>query len=252
MGMGFSSDAGFGNGVGWSGGPNIYKNPYTQGGPLFAKGYGDQRHVLQAGVDYPYPQPQQLSNDYTVGQGLQQKKASGSSGFGYWSQPSDQVPTPAPLPASSTSPNIQTTITPQSVYTPQDTRAATNQAIADSQMNANLRWLQKPYDKPGVSRSASQLALAIPQAQQYLSQGQLAAQQIPFSDATTNAQSLLRGQTGRDAEGLGLANVLSQFNASNMGYNTAQNSSLLNLISSLLGGSLGGSSGGIGSILGGL
>jgi hypothetical protein len=198
----------------------------------------------------PTPQP---SNDYTVGQGLQQKKASGSSGFGYWSKPSSPVATPAPLPAGDTSPNIQTTITPQTVYQPQDTRAATNQAIADAQMNANLRWLQKPYDKPGVSRSASQLALAIPQAQQYLSQGQLAAQQIPFSDATTNAQSLLRGQTGRDAEGLGLANVLSQFNSSNMGFNTAQNSSLLNLISSLLGGSLSGSSSsGLGSLLGGL
>jgi len=248
MGMGFSSDAGFGNGVGWSDGPNIYKNPYAQGGPLFGQGYGDQRNVLPN----PYPQPQQLSNDYTVGQGLQQKKSVGAGSFGNWSQPSSPIPTPAPLPAGDTSPNIQTTITPQTVYQPQDTRAATNQAIADSQMNANLRWLQKPYDKPGVSRSASQMALAIPQAQQYLSQGQLAAQQIPFGDATTNAQSILRGQTGRDAEGLGLANVLSQFNSSNMGFNTAQNSSLLNLISSLLGGSLGGNGGSSGSLLGGL
>ena len=95
------------------------------------------------------------------------------------------------------------------------------------------------------------MALVAPQVADTLSKGYLAASQIPFSDAATNAQSILRGQTGRDAEGLGLANVLAQFNSANMGYNTSQNSSLLNLIGSLMGGALGSGSGtGLGSLLG--
>lgn len=260
MAISFNSDAGFGNGVGWSDGPNTYKNPYAQGGPLFGQGYGDQRHVLQPGVDYPWPQPQPTVDptNYTVGQGLQQ--SSPSSSFGSLRlRPSFKYTPPAPgapqgySGSSSANPTINTTITPQPVYSPADTQAASNQAIAESQRQANMRWLQKPYDKPGVTRSASSAALAAPQAQEYLSQGALAAQQIPFSDASTNAQNILRGQTGRDAETLGLAEVLSRFNSANTGYNTGQQTSLMNLIASLLGGQMGGgglSNFNLGSLLG--
>lgn len=163
---------------------------------------------------------------------------------------------PAPQQPQSTTPNIQTTITPQNVFTPQQTTSAVNQAIAQAQMQANPRLLMKQLDRPGVSRSAGQLAAIAPQAQDIMSQAALAAQQIPFSDAATNAQNMLRGETARDQEGLGLAQILAQMNAANQGYETSGNLGILGIIQSLLGpmissatSSLGGL-GDIGSLLG--
>lgn len=254
----FQSDAIFGIPPGLPS-PNTNANPYAQGGPLFGQGYGDQRNVIfspgpnaQASFDssgniagYHYSPPPVIQYQ-TAQQPVVQRPASASMPSIDWSSLVPKATKPTPVTANPTQ-NIQTTVTPQPVFDPSSTIAATNQAVANAQQQANARWLAKPYDKPGISRSSADYALVAPSIANYMSQANLARQQLPLSDAATNAQNILRGQTGRDQEGLGLADVLAQFNAANMGYNTAQNANLIGLITSLLGG-LGNTSGLTGSL----
>lgn len=103
--------------------------------------------------------------------------------------------------------NIQTSITPEAVYSPWMTQAAVNTAVARQHQLSDPRQLMKRTDRPGSSRGAGALLAAIPG----MAEGDLgerrARAEIPLEDFFANAGNILRGQTGRDREALGYANL---------------------------------------------
>lgn len=146
----------------------------------------------------------------------------------------------APGGTSPTSPgqslfNVQTSITPEPMYSAQQTQYAKNQAMADAYQQSSMPWLLKQFDRPGSSRSAGTMAAALPQYAQGIAGAGLAQQAIPFQDAAANAQQLLQGQTAREQEAQGLAGVLAGFQGSNLNFQTAQRNQLLNLLQQLIG-----------------
>ena len=101
--------------------------------------------------------------------------------------------------------NITTSITPQGVYSPESTQAATNQQMADISARNGLRTLLHSTDRPGVSRSASSIAAVMPDIADARAQSGYSQQAIPFGDAAKNAQNMLQGQQNRAGEFMGLA-----------------------------------------------
>ena len=126
---------------------------------------------------------------------------------------------------------VKTSINPANVYSPTDTQHAVNQAMAQGQMQADPYSAIKQFDRAGVSRSAGTLARALPSMAQGQTAAAFAPGQIGLSDATTNAQNMLAGQTGRDAEGLGLAGILAKQNNLANVQNLATLSPLLSYLS---------------------
>lgn len=109
-------------------------------------------------------------------------------------------------------PQVQTSITPTAVYTPDQTQQSVNQQVAQLSAQNNLRQLLHGTDTPGISRSAGSLQGVLPQIAQ--SRGQAAAimQGQPFSDAQTNMTQMLQGQEAQGNEWLGLAGAATQQN----------------------------------------
>ena len=139
---------------------------------------------------------------------------------------SPYYPQPYQPPAQTQQPaQIQTTgsITQQPIYNPAQTQNATNQAIDQALVAGDLRSAMKAYDRPGVSRSASSVALALPTA----ASGRIAAAdagaQIPFSDAMTNAQQQLAQQMAREQESQGWGTIGAQQYQGQSQYNQALN-----------------------------
>lgn len=123
--------------------------------------------------------------------------------------------------------NINTSITPQNIYSPQQTNEAVNQAVASSSMP--LPWLQNQFAGKGMSvNSPAAISRAMVPYAQGLVQGQTAAAQIPLQDATANAQHMLAGQQAREVEGLDWARLLTSAQGLN-------NSSRMNTLQSVLG-----------------
>lgn len=131
--------------------------------------------------------------------------------------------------------NVQTSIEPQPIYSPQQTQYAKNQAMADAYQQSSMPWLLKQFDRPGMSRSAGTVAQALPQYAQGMASAGLAQQAIPFQDAAANAQNMLQGQVAREHEAQGLAGVLAGFQGSNLNFQSAQQNQLLSLLSQLMG-----------------
>jgi hypothetical protein len=121
--------------------------------------------------------------------------------------PSIQGTTPqAPQPLLG---NVTSSITPMSVFTPQMTNYAANQAQAEYERAASPNFLMKQYDRPGVSRSAGTASAALPMMAALRGQGASEAANIRASDEMANRQSLLAGQKAQDQEGLSLMSLLS-------------------------------------------
>ena len=123
--------------------------------------------------------------------------------------------------------NINTSITPQNIYSPQQTNEAVNQAVASSSMP--LSWLQNQFAGKGMNvNSPATISRAMVPYAQGLTQGQTAAAQIPLQDATANAQHMLAGQQAREGEGLDWARLMTSAEGLN-------NSSRMNTLQSVLG-----------------
>lgn len=129
--------------------------------------------------------------------------------------------------------NVQTTITPQSIYTPQMTQQATNQAVATN--TPDMRMAMKQNTQPGISRSAGSMAAAMPGFSQSALTGNKAQAEIPLLDEIANQKHLMGGQVAREDQALSLANLMSRLNSLNQrqALNSAGNAQ--NILLSLLG-----------------
>lgn len=127
---------------------------------------------------------------------------------GQWVQPNAQQGTTG---AQGGQAQVQTNITPQSIYTPQMTQWAVNQAVAEN--TPDLRSAMKQFDRPGVSRSAGTMAAALPTvASAQLAQRE-AASQIPLLDEIANQKHLLTGEVAREGQALEMGGMLNRLNA---------------------------------------
>jgi hypothetical protein len=123
--------------------------------------------------------------------------------------------------------NIQTSITPQNIYSGQQTQEAVNQAVASS--SAPLPWLQNQFAGKGMNvNSPATIARAMTPYAQGLSQGQAASAQIPLQDITANAQHYSAGEQARENEALGWGRL----QTSAQGIN---NNARMNTLQSILG-----------------
>lgn len=104
---------------------------------------------------------------------------------------------------------VTTPIQAGNLYDPQHTQWARNQLVADANRNS-LRFLQKPFDRPGVARSAGSIAAAMPGFGQSKMAAMLAGIQQPFADDMANAQFNLSGQSAQFQDTLGQAGNLNQ------------------------------------------
>ena len=114
--------------------------------------------------------------------------------------------------------NLNTSITPQPLYSPELTQAGVNQVRAEADQAANLPWLMKQHDSPGVSRSAGTLGLVAPKAGAIAAGGQENAANLILDDSIANQKNMLAGEIARGAEARGmgglwasLQDMLSQF-----------------------------------------
>lgn len=128
---------------------------------------------------------------------------------------------------------VQTTITPQSIYTPQMTQQAVNQATATN--TPDMRWAMKQNMRPGTSRSAGSMAAAMPGFSGDILTGNKAQAEIPLLDEIANQKHLLGGQVAREDQALSLANLMSRLNSLNQrkALNSAGNAQ--NILLSMLG-----------------
>lgn len=127
--------------------------------------------------------------------------------------------------------NVGSTITPEGIFNNTHTQHAINQAAAKAFASSNPDYAMKRFTRPGFSRDAGTLSLAVPQ----IAAGSTAARQaqasIPMSDFFQNMGHLLEGEVAQGNEALGLAEVLRR------NQNTQRSSQLsaLNTILSILG-----------------
>lgn len=131
--------------------------------------------------------------------------------------------------------NITTSITPQSVYTPQQTAYKRNDAVATALAGTNPYEVQKAFTRPGMSRGAGTTRQAQPAMMQGRAQAAEASAMVPFADEAMNARNILQGQVARENEAqaltglnMGMQDLYSQQNLVN------QNNAL-NLYRALLG-----------------
>lgn len=130
-------------------------------------------------------------------------------------------------------PNVQTSVTPTGVYTPQQTQQSVNQQLASLSANNNLRQLLHGTDQPGISRSAGSMQGVLPQIGAARGNAAYLMQNQPFSDAQANAQQMLQGQVAQGNEWMGLAGAANQMNQNVIGNNYSNANFLLSLLSGL-------------------
>lgn len=103
---------------------------------------------------------------------------------------------------------INTSITPNNIYTPEMTRAAVNQAAATQHQQGSLPYLLDQVARPGMSsRSPYMISRTLPAVAATDAAARQAQVDIPFSDAQANLQNMLAGQVAREQEAQGLYGV---------------------------------------------
>lgn len=130
---------------------------------------------------------------------------------------------------------INTSITPQNIYTPQQTTAATNQAVAAQHAQGDPYAQFKRFDRPGVSRGAQTGAMALPGIMAGKLGAANAAAMLPFEDAQANAQHVLSGQLAREGEALDWGNLLARLEETQSRLRTSGIQPGLSLLNALLG-----------------
>lgn len=129
---------------------------------------------------------------------------------------------------------INTSITPQNIYSPRLTNMAVNQAAANAATQGNLPFLLQQAARPGIGyKSPSRMSAVMPQVARASVDANTARYAIPFSDATANAKNLLAGQVAREGEALGWGGLQNKMRDLQRGYQTATQTPLLQLLSSL-------------------
>lgn len=134
--------------------------------------------------------------------------------------------------------NIGTTINPRQPIAPWMTQQSTNQGIAGLQRS----FLGDPRKAIGftANRGVSWGPAQMGRYANVLAQGNAGVNdfraQQHFTDAQTNANSLLAGQTARDQEGLSLANMFQQQNQQQFQNQYQQSGDLMGLLQALMGG----------------
>lgn len=167
---------------------------------------------------------------------------SGSTGGGTAGGTTPGTGTTTPTtPGTST---VTTSITPEPIYNPNQTQIAINQLRARAAQSAAMPYALKPYDRPGVSRSAGNYAAAMPKLSEAYNTMNAAGSTVSFADALANAQHVLAGQQARDQEGLGLAGTNASLAALQQQYQQQGSSNAMQFVLSLLRG-LGNSTGGL-------
>lgn len=102
---------------------------------------------------------------------------------------------------------ITTSIVPRAIYSPEQTLAATNQAVAENQAAGNINDILKRFDSPGISRGAAHVARALPIAAQANQAARRVRAQLPMEDFFANQQAILGGETARENEAQSLAQL---------------------------------------------
>jgi len=223
--MAMNSDLGFGNGVGWSDGPNSFKNPYAQGGALFGQGYGDHRNVL------PNPTPQPQNWNAAPIDPVQPANAT--------SAPGDMRAAGRAIQAAMGQlPGIQNQTQPTQQALPQYTSGieagpvwGQPQMTAASNAIANQRF-SMPTSVSGVGMAGDSQRLASD-----LARGNGSTDALAFMRAgeKTNADQLYNSQSARANSGVQGGNWLAGINATNLTNQAAMNGNIMGIISSLLG-----------------
>lgn len=131
--------------------------------------------------------------------------------------------------------HINTSITPGGIYSPLQTRAATNQAIAAQHAMADPYTQLKQFDRPGSSRSSANAALAMPGIQAGRLGAAQASFEIPFRDAQANLQHLLAGETAREGEALDWGSILARMMEQQSRLRTSQLGQGVGILDFLLG-----------------
>lgn len=125
---------------------------------------------------------------------------------------------PAPAQPTPGLGQVSSNINPTTVFSPQMTQQAINQARATGYQNANLRYQEKPFMNPGVGfGSAGMMSAAMPQVAQAMSAVNSAGPTQHFSDAMTNAHQMLQGQQAQGGDVLGQYGNLQQLQGQNRG-----------------------------------
>lgn len=130
--------------------------------------------------------------------------------------------------------NVQTSINPRGVFSPDLTQLAVNQALGAAGVAGDPGSLKKIFDRPGISRGPAHNAAIAPLQAQAMAQAANAGATIPLQDAATNAQSLLSGQVARDQEALGLGRGVGGINSLLAGDQQNRQTSLVSLLMRLL------------------
>lgn len=121
------------------------------------------------------------------------------------------------------------------VYSPQQTRFATNQAVANAYSQASPYTALKELDRPGLSRGAGNQRNILPVQMQARAQAAQAQADIPFSDASTNAGYNLQRQVARENEALGLSGIASGQYMNSLNRQLTTNQQVMSLLTALLG-----------------
>lgn len=125
-------------------------------------------------------------------------------------------------------------------YTPQQTRAAFNTALAEAHASADPRYNMKPLDKAGMSRGGAQQFSAGIASAQNLADGVAKAYQTPMQDAVTNASIDQANAAAREGMGLDVFGIDQQANYARALESLTRQQAARNFQSQALGGLLGG------------
>lgn len=129
--------------------------------------------------------------------------------------------------------NIQTSITPENIYSEQQTQRYLNEERSRLAQQNNPSFLKKQFSRPGSSLGWGQAAAVAPQMAELQSQSVGLGAAIPFGDMQSNTQHLRQGQQARDQEALGLATIGQAGQFSNSQNDLNNQSVLLRLLQGL-------------------
>ena len=205
---------------------------YQGGGINVGTGFGGGAYSPNIPLPIQQP-PQQPPNDQPMppvrpGSGASPGMGGGLPGGGL------QGLVPGAYQSGGANMHVDTSITPRPIYTPGQTQGLVNNTMGQAEMAANPAFLKKGLDGRGVSRSIGSDAAVAPQSMGILGDAALAQASIPFGDSFANAQNMLSGETARDAEALGLANVGASQYDSVYGAGQQQQNLLLSLLMGML------------------
>ena len=133
---------------------------------------------------------------------------------------------------------INTSITPGSLYTPDQTQHLVNQQFADSYVP--MDYAMKPFTQPGSSRGGGTAAAAMPTYAEGLLSGANARAMIPLQDRLANDAFRRQGEIARENEFLGLGGLGTTFMEQDQYERLSGLPPVLSLYDRLVGSALGG------------